>query len=248
MKRLSIILIFALSLVNASVAQDYFTLGNQAYSDGDYATAIDNYQKALDSAGISAETYYNLGNAYYRSNELGLAILNYERALAVNPLYKDAKYNLGIAQERITDNVVDTNTFFLSKWINALIRTLKAHTWMWISIATFLLCLIGLFFYFFSKNIALRKTGFHTAWITLLLSIISLTFCLVENSQEKNRSEAVIMAGIINAKASPDRSGTDLFVLHEGTKVNITDSISDWIEIEVGNNKGWIPAKAAERI
>lgn len=249
MKRICNIIISLFCVLNL-FAQDtaLWQQANQVYADGDYKKAAALYSAAIDSLGASAELYYNLGNAYYRSNELGLAILNYERALAVNPFYKDAKYNLEIAQERITDNVTDTQSFFLSKWINALIHTLKAHTWMWISVSLFLLALVGLFCYFFAKSLALRKTGFHVAWIALLISIVTLVFCLVGNSQEQSRREAIIMAGIVNAKASPDRSGTDLFVLHEGTKVRITDRLTDWVEIEVGNNKGWIPAKAAERI
>ena len=117
-----------------------------------------------------------------------------------------------------------------------------------LTFSSIIISLIALFLYFFSKTLAIRKVGFHTAWITLLFSIFAFVFCMIGNSHENSRSEAIIMAGIVNAKASPDRSGTDIFVLHEGTKVRITDSISDWVEIEVGNNKGWIPEKAAERI
>ncbi len=249
MKRILNIILATITAIGSYAQSDsIWQSANQAYADADYATAIVQYQTILDSIGPSAEIYYNLGNAYYKTNELGRAILNYERTLAINPFHKDAKYNLRIAQERIVDKVTDNNSFFISKWTKSLIHSLKAHTWMWISVGLFLLTLIGLFVYFFSKNIALRKTGFHIAWIALLTSIISLIFCLVSNAQEQSHSEAIIMAGIVNAKASPDRSGTDLFVLHEGTKVYITDSISEWIEIEVGQNKGWIPQKAAERI
>lgn len=246
-KILSIIIIVIIATTSYAQNDSTWQKGNQAYAEGDYKTAIEYYQATIDSIGPSAEAFYNLGNAYYKTNELGLAILNYERALNINPFHKDTKYNLQIAQERITDNVVD-NTFFISKWIKNLIHALKAHTWMWISVCLFIISLIALFLYFFSKTLAIRKVGFHTAWITLLFSIFAFVFCMIGNSHENSRSEAIIMAGIVNAKASPDRSGTDIFVLHEGTKVRITDSISDWVEIEVGNNKGWIPEKAAERI
>ena len=248
MKRIFIILCFATCILQISAQPSIFQQANQSYADGDYKTAIILYQQELDSVGPSDGTYYNLGNAYYRSNELGLAILNYERALAINPFHKDAKYNLEIAQSRIIDNVVDNQSFFLSKWINNLINLFKAHTWMTVSLITFLLTLFGLFVYFFSKQLVLRKTGFHIAWISFLFFITTLIFCLVGNSREKSHNSAIIMAGIVNAKASPDRSGTDLFVLHEGTKVHITDELTDWVEIEVGNNKGWIPVKTVERI
>lgn len=230
-------------------AQDYsFQQANQAYANGDYKTAISLYQSVLDSANRSTEVYYNLGNAYYKDNEIGLAILNYERALLQDPSNKDAKYNLSLAQERITDNIEAEDGYFLSRWVKNLILKLKAHTWMWISVALFLITLIGLFIFFFSKNIALRKTGFHCAWIALLFSITTLSFCIVRNQHETSHDKAIVLSSIVNAKASPDHSGTDLFVLHEGTKVSITDTLGEWVEIEVGNYKGWIQAKTLERI
>ena len=62
------------------------------------------------------------------------------------------------------------------------------------------------------------------------------------------KEEAIIMQGVVNAKSSPDKSGTDLFVLHEGTKVHIGDRVGEWCEIHVGNNIGWIRQSALEQI
>ena len=54
--------------------------------------------------------------------------------------------------------------------------------------------------------------------------------------------------GIVNAKSSPDRSGTDLFTLHEGTKVTIRETIGEWVNVRVGRNEGWIRLSCLERI
>lgn len=62
------------------------------------------------------------------------------------------------------------------------------------------------------------------------------------------REEAIITQGVVNAKSSPDRSGTDLFTLHEGTKVDIRESLGEWCNIRVGNNQGWIRLSTLERI
>ena len=62
-------------------------------------------------------------------------------------------------------------------------------------------------------------------------------------------NEAIIMTGSVTVKSSPDKSGTDLFQLHEGTKVEIKSSLDSWIEIEVGNgNVGWIERIKVEKI
>jgi SH3-like domain-containing protein len=64
-----------------------------------------------------------------------------------------------------------------------------------------------------------------------------------------NHNEAIIMSGTVTIKSSPDKSGTDLFQLHEGTKVSIKSALDQWIEIKVGNgNIGWIEAKDIEKI
>ena len=51
-------------------------------------------------------------------------------------------------------------------------------------------------------------------------------------------------------KSTPSKNGTDLFILHEGTKVEITDSsMKDWKEIRIADGKeGWIEASKIELI
>ncbi len=229
------------------MAQDYYTQANELYAAGEYAQAIELYQAQLQEA-PSAEAYYNIGNAYFKTGELAQSILAYERALRLNPSFKDAEHNLQFAQTRIIDNIDDHSAFFLSKWVISFRNALSESAWIWWSISLFILCLIGLFFFFFLSNIIGRKAGFHTAWVALLLSIMSLSFAASLHNRNTERKEAIITQSIVNAKSSPDKSGTDLFVLHEGTKVNIESILSGWVEIQVGNNIGWIHQDACERI
>lgn len=50
-------------------------------------------------------------------------------------------------------------------------------------------------------------------------------------------------------KSSPDKSATDLFVLHEGTLVEITDRLDNWCEITIADGKkGWLECKTVETI
>jgi hypothetical protein len=53
----------------------------------------------------------------------------------------------------------------------------------------------------------------------------------------------------VTVKSSPDNSGNDLFILHEGTKVNIKLTLGDWVEINtLDGNSGWMPANSIEII
>ncbi len=246
MKRL--IILSALSfMLYPLFAQTTLQEANQLYADGNYAEAADAYESLLQD-NPSAELYYNLGNAWFKQDELAKAILNYERALRIRPYYKDARYNLRFAQSRIIDNIEDKDAFFVKKWTIAVRNLLNETQWAVLSIGLFLLVIVGAFLFAFSRNTGLRKAGFHTAWVALLLSVASLLFAASLHQRDAAQAEAVIMQGIVNAKASPDKSGTDLFTLHEGTKVNIRSTVGEWAEITVGDNRGWIRLNTLERI
>ena len=224
-----------------------FAQANANYAEGNYAEAAKQYQEVLAEQ-PSAEVYYNLGNAYFKQGELSQSILAYERALRLKPTMKDAKHNLQFAQTRIVDNIEDTQSFFLSSWLKAVRNALNQQVWVILSISLFILALVGFFFFAFSRTIWLRKAAFYTSLVALLISICACANAGSLHKRDTQRSEAIITQGIVNAKASPDRSGTDLFTIHEGTKVRITDVIGEWCCIHVGNNIGWMQLAHLERI
>ena len=224
-----------------------FADANTQYAEGNYAEAAVLYQQIIEES-PSAEVYYNLGNAYFKQGELAQSIIAYERALRLKPSLKDAKHNLQYAQTQIVDNIQDTHAFFLSNWLKTMRNALSQRTWINISIALFILTLIAIFIFAFSQNVELRKAAFYTALITLLIVIVACINAGSLHQRDTQRTEAIITQGIVNAKSSPDRSGNDLFTIHEGTKVEIKDVIGDWCCIHVGNNIGWMPLAYLERI
>ena len=224
-----------------------FAEANVQYADGNYIEAATLYEEILAEQ-PAAEVYYNLGNAYFKQGELAKAILAYERALRLQPSFDDAKHNLQYAQAQIVDNIENTQSFFLSNWIKALRNALSQRTWIILSITLFLLTLIGIFLFAFSQTFWLRKTAFYISIVALLVSIIACANAGSLYQRDTQRSEAIITQGVVNAKSSPDRSGTDLFTVHEGTKVQITDVIGNWCCISVGNYIGWMPLEYLERI
>ena len=228
------------------MAQSTFDIANAAYAEGRYDEAASLYQTMLDEQ-PNAQVYYNLGNAQFKQGELAQAILNYERALRLKPNYKDAQYNLAFAQSKITDNIVE-HDFFLSIWARKVRNSLSESTWFILSIALFIFGLIGILLFLLGREPWLRKTAFHTAWIALLFSLVSGLNAGSLHQRDTLRNEAIITQGVVNAKSSPDRSGTDLFTLHEGTKVTIRETLGEWCNIRVGNNEGWIKQQNMERI
>ena len=235
-----------LVICHLTFAQSTFDLANAAYADGRYEEAATLYQSMIDEQ-PNATLYYNLGNAQFKQGELAQAILAYERALRLQPNHKDAKYNLAFAQSKITDNIEEQD-FFLSTWARAVRNSLSERTWLVLSICLFILALTGLLLFLLGRELWLRKTAFHVAWIALLFSLIAGLNAYSLHQRDTLRNEAIITQGVVNAKSSPDRSGTDLFTVHEGTKVTIRETLGEWCNIRVGNNEGWIRLSNLERI
>lgn len=235
-----------LVICHLTFAQTSFEDANSAYAEGRYEEAAALYQSLIDEQ-PDATLYYNLGNARFKQGELAQAILNYERALRLKPNYKDAQYNLAFAESKITDNIVEQD-FFLSVWARTIRNGLKEQTWFILSVVLFIAGLISLLIFLLGRETWLRKTAFHIAWIALIFALIAGLNAGSLHQRDTLRNEAIITQGIVNAKSSPDRSGTDLFTLHEGTKVTIRETIGEWSNVRVGSNEGWIRTTCLERI
>ena len=250
MKRIIIYFIaFLIFGVSANAQSNKLKQANDAYIKADYTQAAKLYEEIISNEGVAPELYYNLGNAYYKSNEIGHAILNYERALRLSPLYDDARFNLELAQQKVVDNIVQAPTFFLGRWIENLIKLLTSNQWFIVSFVVFILFLGFTFLFLFGSSRQFRKTSFYVGIAFLFLSFVSFIFAGVRKDQLENHHEAIVMQGVVVVKSSPDKSGTDLFQLHEGTKVNIKSTLGNWNEIQLGNgNIGWVENQSIEKI
>ena len=220
-----------------------------AYTAGEYDTALKVYNSALDKGYESADLYYNVANCYYRKGELAASILNYERALKLDPSHEDAKHNLEFAQSHTVDNIESLGSIFLVDWWNAIANITSADAWAWISIILFITILVGLSLYFFVRSILVRKLGFSVAVVALFFTIISILCAYTRYNVETSKTEAIVFSQTVTIKSSPDSSGNDLFILHEGTKVKIKSTLGEWVEIStLDGNSGWMPASSIEVI
>ncbi|HJX70728.1 MAG TPA: tetratricopeptide repeat protein [Bacteroidales bacterium] len=223
--------------------------GNRYYVSNDYQKAADTYQLVIDSGFVAPELYFNLGNAYYKMNNYALAILNYERALLLAPANKDIKFNLELANAHVVDKIDIIPEFFLKRWIRDLIRVATSNTWAIMSMSAFILFLILLITYLFSAKRFIKRSSFFMFILTFMISVICFVFSAQRMRMLEERQSAIIIAPSVTTKSSPDEYGTNLFILHEGTKVEVLDGVDLWNEIKIRNgNKGWIQKSAFERI
>ena len=223
--------------------------GNRYYVSNDYQKAADTYQLVIDSGFVAPELYFNLGNAYYKMNNYALAILNYERALLLAPANKDIRFNLELANAHVVDKIDIIPEFFLKRWIRDLIRVATSNTWAILSISAFVLFLILLITYLFSAKRFIKQSSFFLFILSFMLSVICFVFSAQRMRMLEERQSAIIIAPSVTAKSSPNEYGTNLFILHEGTKVEVLDGVDLWNEIKISNgNKGWIQKSAFEGI
>lgn len=242
---------FFLLFVSLAFAQESVTIenANELYSQGEYIQAAHMYEQIIQEQGVSPELYYNLGNAYYKANEIGHSILNYERALRLSPNFEDAKFNLQLAQEKVVDKIKEEDTFFIKRWILDIGEALTSNQWLFLSCTLFVVSLIGFLFFVFGSSKKLRKTSFAISIALLIISVISLTYSIHRKKQFTNHKQAIVMTGTITVTSSPDKSGTELFELHEGTKVTIKSQLGEWNEIVIGDGRrGWIQKQQIEQI
>ena len=222
---------------------------DEAYTAGSYDTALEIYNSALDKGYESADLYYNVANCYFRKGELAASILNYERALKLDPSHDDAKHNLEFAESRTVDKIDSLGSVFLVDWWNAIANITSADAWAWIAISLFVVLLVSLSLYIFVRKMWVRKVGFSVAIVALFFIIISILCAYTRYEVETSKSEAIVFSQTVTIKSSPDSSGNDLFILHEGTKVNIKSTLGEWVEISTSDgNSGWMPASAIEVI
>lgn len=226
-----------------------FKEAENAYIKEDYAKAIELYEGLLKNNGDSYEVYYNLGNAYYKAGKIAPAILNYERALLLNPGDGDTRFNLEMSRLKTTDEIESVGEFFLVKWVRSVRNLFNVDTWATMGLVCFILFIGCLILFFFSKWMHLRKTGFYMGILLLLIVILANIFAWNQNKALTTRDAAIIFTPTVTVKSSPDASGTDLFVLHEGTKVRIKSTLGEWYEISLEDGKeGWIPRMDLEKI
>ena len=221
----------------------------EAYAKEDYTQAIELYESVMKSYGESAMVYYNLGNAYYKAGKVAPAILNYERALLLNPGDSDTRFNLQVARQKTVDKIEPIGEFFLTRWIGTVEDVYSADGWAKWGVASFVLFIGCLVLFFFSKWIRLKKIGFFAGICFLLISLVANLFADSQQDKLLHRADAIVFASTVTVKSSPDASGTDLFILHEGTKVTIKSTLGEWSEIQLEDgNVGWMPSKEIQQI
>ncbi|MFV8331700.1 tetratricopeptide repeat protein [Flavobacterium sp. GSP14] len=230
-------------------AQNGFEKGNAYYQKGNYKEAVEAYETVLTQNKHSSELYFNLGNAYYKLNKVAPSIYNYEKALVLNPNNKDAINNLKFAQKRTIDEIKVIPKVGFAKLVRDFTGVYHYNTWAWISVGLavgFLLFFIG---YYFSQVTVSKRIFFFGMFVFFILIFISMLAAFFEKSYFDNERPAIIFAEKSDVKSEPRNGDKPIFVLHEGTKVFVFETIGRWKKIQLTDGtEGWIDSSAIREV
>lgn len=247
-----LVIVFLLSTVlmhGAGSRDSLYNAAGAAYSDGNFESALELYEEIVKMGYEAPDLYYNMGNAAFRSNRLGYAVLYYNKALKLDPAHEEAEKNLAYVSRYKEDQLDQVPELFIRSWIRSLVALFSVQTWSSLAIILFGILLIALLFYIFAARLAIKKTGFYTSLAALVLFLISFSAALERNNEIVAPDQAVIVSPSVVVKSSPSMSGTDLFVLHEGTEISVSDQVGEWIEVRISDGRiGWVPSDAFEII
>ncbi len=241
--------IFFTSASYSEEVQLKFEQANQFYREGEYEKAASLYEEVVKNGFESPELYYNLANSHFKLDNIAAAILYYERAKKYSPNDDDIIYNLTLANLKVVDKIEPIPKLFFIQWWDSIKSSFSSKSW---AILTVIFLWTALFFtaiFRISRFSFLRRISFFGGIILIAVTIFSLMFAIQQNKYENSENMAVIFAQTVSIKSSPDERGTDLFILHEGVKVEILEGLGKWVKIRLADGKvGWLTSDVIEII
>lgn len=229
-------------------AEQIFLEAYSAYENGDYIAAVESFE-LISPEFESPALFKNLGNSYFRSNSIAMAILNYEKALKLNPRDKDVAFNLSHANALTKDRLKNEDDDKFENFINSITCSFSANIWAYISLAMVFIFFAFLFLMYLTKRTSIKRSLFYASFLSLLLVLGSIYFGYSSKKLISTHTHCIIIDPKVDVKSEPAKAATDLFILHEGSKVLLLESRNLWIQIQIPNGtKGWVEMKKTKKI
>jgi len=219
-----------------------FEQGNALYNDGKYAEALDKYTAVLERSNKhSAALYFNIANAHYKLNHIAPSIYYYEKAKQLAPNDQEIENNMAFAKNMTIDAIAVIPEVGLAKYVKSLTHKLSYNNWAKMSIGFVVLFVVLFLLYYFSLSTVRKRLFFTGSIVSGLLVFVALGLTIHNYNLSKKDNPAIVFATSSSIKTEPNPRSEESFTLHEGTKVQIVDTLSDWNRIKLTDGKtGWI--------
>ncbi len=249
MKKLLFILLFLFSALSWGQNNALFDQGTAHYKNGKFQDAINSWEKVLENGKHSAALYFNLGNASYKLNKVAPSIYYYEKALQLAPADQNIKTNLKFAENARIDAIEPLPKTIFKRWYEQLAGVLTYDGWAITAVTGAIL--FGLLFlsYWFATAEGKKRLFFITSMISVFVVIVGLVMAYQTYGDVLKDQPAIVFSESIEVRSEPNMGSAGAFVLHEGTKVQITETEESWVRVLLANGKdGWIPASDLKRL
>ena len=170
--------------------------------------------------------------------------------MKLSPSDADARYNLELCNGQIQDKIDPVPEFVLESAARSFSHSVPSNTWAALSVFFFVLALGGLLLYLLGRSSGRRKAGFWGGIVALLLFFLCWDFASWQYRDYVHADGAIVMRAVAPVGSAPGaETSTALFILHEGTKVRVLDSVDGWKKIELSDGRqGWMAAGDIEMI
>ena len=222
--------------------EQFFEQANDQYNKGEFEEAISNYEAIIESGQHSAAVYFNLANAHYKLNHIAPSIYYYEKALLISPNDKEINNNIAFARNMTIDAIDKNPEIGFAKFSKTITNWLTFDNWAKLSVLMMVFFVVFYLVYYFNYSATKKRMAFITAMSFLILSGAAVALAYNNYNLVKNDQPAIVFAKETQVKSEPNLRSSESFKLHEGTKVQILDTVNDWKKIKLADGKtGWIP-------
>ncbi|MEO0571583.1 MAG: tetratricopeptide repeat protein [Bacteroidota bacterium] len=246
MRRKSIFIVVCLLLCFKGFGQSevLFQKATEAYNKGDYKKAINFYNDILKNGKHSSELYFNLGNCHYKLDEIGPSIYYYEKALLLEPNDREIKNNLDFAQNMRLDAIDEMPKTAMTRLHDTVVLALTPDQWGHLAVAMIVLFVLGFITYYVLYSATYKRIAFIAANATLFIAIFSVVMGYMGSGDQNSKNPAIIFEREVVITSEPNDRSEKVFALHEGTKVNVLESLEDWSKIKIADGQtGWMPSR-----
>ncbi|PVW15277.1 tetratricopeptide repeat protein [Marixanthomonas spongiae] len=242
MKKIMLLGMLLVSVLGVAQNEALFEQGKESYKNGKFSEAVTHWKKIVDNGQESAELYFNLGNANYKLNNIGPSIYYYEKALQLQPNDEDIKNNLAFAQNARVDVIEPLPKTVFSRWYKNISGVFTYNGWAIVAVIGVCLFVTLFLLYWFSGSETKKRVYFSASIFSVVICIAALVMAFQTYMDFTKNRPAIIFAEQTEVKNEPNMGSETAFMLHEGTKVQIMATDTNWARITLADGKdGWLP-------
>ncbi len=218
-----------------------FDKATEHYNKGEYTKALEQYQQILDNGQHSAGLYFNMGNCHYKLNAIGPSIYYYEKALLLKPNDREILNNLSYAQNMRLDAIEEIPKPDLARLYDTLVNLFSFDGWAYMAVSLVILFVLGYLSYFFLRIANQKRFAFISSMFFLIAGVVCVLMAYLQYQEFKNDNPAIIYTQEVKISSEPNDQSEIVFVLHEGTKVNVLDQLDNWSKVKISDGQtGWL--------